>query len=264
GSSRDKLQGAYVAQKEYNDHPELSGGLKVRLLIAKSGSNPANSSTVAEQIVKAAQHDKTIVGVVGWINTTTSLDVIPIFTKAHIPIVSSAASGDDLAGISKYFFHTASLNSSMAGVLATYAQSHLQPKRLIVLEDQSEPFSQSFAQDFTQNFNTNGYQVYGTEQFKTRASANELSDIMKSVLKKQPDVIFIAANTDSVYKGFLAPIYSLPASNTLNVITDGAIYPIVDDPQKKQGDVTRLRFVSSAFPDEWAVIKPSAQAPPFF
>jgi len=263
GSSRDQLQGAYVVQKEYDDNPALLGGLKVRLLIAKSGSKSLNSITVAKQIVQAAQHDKTIIGILGWTKSNSSLDVIPIFTRVHIPLLSSAAKSDDLSGISKYFFHVTPLNKTAAPVLATYAQS-LHPKRLIVLEDQQEPFSQNLAQDFTTQFNTNGYQVLATEQFNTGGSANELSGIVKSALKMQPDVFFMAANSASIYQNLLIPIYGLSASNQLQIITDSSIYPIVDNLQKRMGDVTRLHFLSGAFPDEWGIIKPSAKTPPFF
>ncbi|HEY4034401.1 MAG TPA: ABC transporter substrate-binding protein [Ktedonobacteraceae bacterium] len=264
-ASRDQLQGAYVAQKEYNDNAALSGGLRVRLLIAKSGSNDTNSITIAKQIVKAAQHDKTIVGILGWTKTTSSLDVIPIFTKARIPILSSTALGDNLTGISKYFFHTTPLNENAAPVLAKYAQSQLQRKqRLIVLEDQQEPFSQNLAQDFTTQFNTNGYQVFDTEQFHSGGSPSELSAIMKNVLKKKPDVIFMAAYKANIYQNLLAPIYELPPSDPLKIISDSSIYPIVDNLQKRPGDVARFHFVSTAFPDEWEVIKPSAKTPPFF
>src|SRR5262249_52383507 len=38
GVGRDNLQGAYVAQKEYNDGSKLPNGVKVRLLIANTGS----------------------------------------------------------------------------------------------------------------------------------------------------------------------------------------------------------------------------------
>src|SRR5262249_25160077 len=49
----DNLQGAYVAQKEYNDAVKLPGGKKIRLLIANAGSKPAYTTDVAQMIVQA-------------------------------------------------------------------------------------------------------------------------------------------------------------------------------------------------------------------
>ena len=50
GVGRDDLQGAYVAQKEYNDNGLLPGGVKVRLLIANSGSQTQYADQVAGQV----------------------------------------------------------------------------------------------------------------------------------------------------------------------------------------------------------------------
>src|SRR5439155_21991899 len=66
GVGHDDLQGAYIAQKEYNDGSKLPGGVKVRLLIANTGSSSNYVKQVAQQIVQLSQTDKTFVGVMGW------------------------------------------------------------------------------------------------------------------------------------------------------------------------------------------------------
>ena len=63
---RDDLQGAYVAQKEFNDGSKLHGGVQVRLLIANAGSKTDYVSNVTQQIAQLAQADKTFAGVMGW------------------------------------------------------------------------------------------------------------------------------------------------------------------------------------------------------
>src|SRR6266699_1233787 len=45
----DDLQGAYIAQKEFNDSSQLPGGTLVRLLIANSGNDKQYANTVAQQ-----------------------------------------------------------------------------------------------------------------------------------------------------------------------------------------------------------------------
>src|SRR3989440_6464882 len=62
---RDNLQGAYVAQKSFNDGFQLHNGVLIRVLIANSGSTAASTTAVAEQIVQLAKVDKTFVGVMG-------------------------------------------------------------------------------------------------------------------------------------------------------------------------------------------------------
>src|SRR5262249_35040031 len=113
-SGRNNLQGAYVAQKEYNDGWKLSGGRLVRLLIANAGSNSDNVATVTEQIVQAARQDATIIGVMGWSRSAYVQHSIPILARAHIPMVSSTASADNLSGVSPYFFRVAPPNKIQA------------------------------------------------------------------------------------------------------------------------------------------------------
>ncbi|HEV2472838.1 MAG TPA: serine/threonine-protein kinase, partial [Chthonomonadales bacterium] len=49
GVGRDDLQGAYVAQKAYNDGALLANGVKVRLLVASSGSLASYATQIAQQ-----------------------------------------------------------------------------------------------------------------------------------------------------------------------------------------------------------------------
>src|SRR5260370_32708779 len=60
---RDDLQGAYVAQKEFNDGAKLRNGVQVRLLIANSCSQTVYAHAVSPQIVHLAQKDNPFVRV---------------------------------------------------------------------------------------------------------------------------------------------------------------------------------------------------------
>ena len=111
---RDDLQGAYVAQKEYNDGQKLPNKTMVRLLIASTGNDKAYADIVARQIVQAAKSDPTIVGVMGWPYSSRTLNVINTLTEAHIPIVSQMASSVLLTGISPYFFRIVPPDSTQA------------------------------------------------------------------------------------------------------------------------------------------------------
>ncbi|HLZ63601.1 MAG TPA: ABC transporter substrate-binding protein, partial [Ktedonosporobacter sp.] len=143
-ASRDQLQGAYVAQHEYNEQAKRSGVPLLRLLIAKSGNNSTNSIPIAHQVVQAANSDKTIIGVFGWTKTNSSIDVLPILADAHIPVLASAAGGDDLSGRSPFFFRVSPPNKVQAQVLVKYTETQLHPQRLVVFVDPNDAFSQSF------------------------------------------------------------------------------------------------------------------------
>src|SRR6266487_5074160 len=115
-TGRDNLQGAYVAQKEYNDGFKLPGGMQVRLLIASIGSQRENIVPVVQRLVQEARKDKTIVGVMGWPFSTSSGDAIGALAAAQIPMVSPTAYFDSLTGISPYFFRVIPSNSQQVSV----------------------------------------------------------------------------------------------------------------------------------------------------
>src|SRR5262249_53597978 len=152
GFSRDFLQAAYIVQRECNDNPQLSGGKKLRLLIARSGSNPDRSKDIANQILQAARFDKTIVGVQGWTNSLTTLNAIKILVQAHLPIVASSTTSDALTGISPYFFRVNAPNVVQVPLMTNYIETKLAPRHLVVFRDHTEPYSSSLSNDFAQRF----------------------------------------------------------------------------------------------------------------
>src|SRR5436305_2569801 len=99
----DTLQGAYVAQKEYNDGSKLQGGNLLRLLIANSGSQVSYTTAVAQQITAAAKYDKTILGIIGWSFSDNAYNAVKVLEQVHLPMVSPTASADTLTHISPYF-----------------------------------------------------------------------------------------------------------------------------------------------------------------
>ena len=117
---RDTLQGAYVAQKEYNDNHTLPGNLQLRLLIANIGDPSPDIMTVAQQIVQAKRADTKIVVVMVWSILRMVRD--RYLSASGIPMVSPAASRDALPGISPYFFSVTPSIKNEAIAEAMYAE----------------------------------------------------------------------------------------------------------------------------------------------
>ena len=262
-SSRDQLQGAYIAQLEHNEEVRTSssGDLLLRLLIAKSGNTTINSVKVTNQILEAAHSDKTIVGVLGWTKTTNSLNVLPIFAQAHIPMLSSSALGDDLTGRSPYFFRIVPRNKELESALAKYTASKLKFQKLVVVYEGQDPFSQNEVDDFTQQFVADGHDNPPRLPYQRLSSPEKMKDIVNSALQTKPDAILLAGSRSTDIGNFLAAI---PADSNVKILTDSAEYPLADAPPGDFKNTSRLIFASPAFPDEWKVIKPSEHEQPFF
>jgi eukaryotic-like serine/threonine-protein kinase len=259
GVGRDDLQGAYVAQKEYNDGSKLPNGVKVRLLIANTGSQLAYVQQVAHQIVQLAQTDKTFVGVMGWPYSDRTYDGIKILADAHIPLVSQTASSDTLTGVSPYFFRVAPSNNMQGIAGADYAVKTLHTKRVALFDDQGNSYSQSLAQDFSRQFQLDGGQIVVEEQYTVGKSAN-LGSLLQDALKHNPDVVY--------FSGYAADVstllVNLPSGN-LPVLGGDALYELSGYTSSSRANgFSHLRFTAFAYPDEWGILGYGGIQPAFF
>jgi serine/threonine protein kinase/ABC-type branched-subunit amino acid transport system substrate-binding protein len=252
---RDSLQGAYLAQKEFNT--KNVGGIQARLLIANSGADANNVTSVANQIVQAVQKDPTIVGVMGWPYSGLSQDAVTILSPAKIPMVSSTASSDALTGISPYFFRVAPPDESQSGVGALYAQQTLNAKNVAVFMDPADAYSQSLGSGFAKQFK-------GGTSFTvsyTRGNASSIATALQQALanKPAPNLIYFAGYADDVS----VLLKDLPTSNTLQIMGGDALYSQGGYPSGTPG-LTRLHFTAFAYPDEWSLLGYAAKKPAFF
>lgn len=188
---RDNLQGAYLAQKEFNDGDKIHGGTQIRLLIANTGSQTKYVAQVAQQIVNLARVDHTFAGVMGWPYSSRALDALKVLGKAHIPMVSQTATSDLLTNASPYFFRVSPPNNAEAAVGALYAKKTLNVKKAALFYDPSDPYSQSLAMDFANNFQSGSNQVVDTETY-TGGQDGTLPTSLNKALAAGADFIYFS------------------------------------------------------------------------
>ena len=259
----DDLQGAYVAQKEFNDGAKLTGGVLVRLLVANSGDQNSYATQVSEQIKQLAQSDPTFVGVMGWPFSSRVQATYTALTQAHIPMVSQTASSDSLTGISPYFFRVAPANKTQAVIGAKYAEKVLNAKKIVVFVDPSDPYSQSLAQYFTSQFTADGNTVLKTENYTVGSAGHaQLPQLLQDAENQNPDLIY--------FSGYAADVSilltDLPTSGpyaSLPIMGGDALYEL-GYPSSARNGFSHLRFTAFAYPDEWDVQNLSSQKPAFF
>ncbi|TMC14235.1 MAG: hypothetical protein E6J34_23900, partial [Chloroflexi bacterium] len=257
----ENLQGAYIAQREFNDQALSHGGVSLRLLIANSGSKPQNASQVADQIVQLAQQDKTIVGVMGWTLSAQTLAAITQLSRAHIPVVSMAAA-DNLSDISNYFFRVGNPARIQANVGAQYAVNTLKAKSAVIFVDTTNDYSRNMADDFKANFTSIGGSIIGIEHYTTgdaTANLERLTTGTQDALQKHPDVIYFPGYPAdaSVLLQHMKP--SDPA-----VLGGDALYEPGDYTGVPVSNLSHLHLTAQAHADEWDILKLAAHKPVFF
>ncbi len=259
GVGRDDLQGAYIAQKEFNDGAKLSSGFKVRVVIANSGSQATYATMVAQQIVQLAQADKTFVGVMGWPFSSRSINAIRILSTAHIPMVSQTSSSDELTNMSHYFFRVAPSNKIQGVSGAKYAEQTLHASSAALFVDPADSYSQSLANDFVTQFEHDGKRIVVREVYTVGKTSN-FATLLQDALQHNPGILY--------FSGYAADISTLltnlPPGNNLTIMGGDALYELNGYQSSARAGFTHLRFTAFAYPDEWDVLGQTAHKPLLF
>jgi eukaryotic-like serine/threonine-protein kinase len=259
----DNIQGAYIAQKEFNDSAQLAGGTLVRLLIANSGNDKQYANIVAQQIVLLAKADPTFVGVMGWPYSSSSAVAVDTLAKANIPMVSQTASSDSLTGISPYFFRVAPANKRQAIIGAKYAEQTLKAKTAVTFVDPADPYSQSLEKYFSAQFIADGNKILATENYTVGQQGHAaLPGLLKDAESKNPDIIYFSGYANDV-SIILSNLPTFGQFSTLPIMGGDALYEL-NYPISARAGFNHLRFTAFAYPDEWDVLNLTGQKPPFF
>ncbi len=249
GVGRDDLQGAYIAQKEYDDNAKLNGGMMVRLLVASSGSSASYANLVAQQIVQLSKLDKTFAGVMGWPFSTRTEAALQTLKKASIPMVSQSSSADSLSGSSPYFFRVAPPNRVQGIQGAKYAETKLGAKKVVVFSDPSDAYSQSLADDFTQQFQSDGNKVLKTEQY-TVGKTDNFQSLLNDALGQNPDLIYFSGYAADVS----ALVTNLPTDSKTIILGGDALYQLSGYNGQSKAGFAHLKFSAFFYPDTWIII----------
>jgi len=255
---RDDLQGAYVAQKTYNDGRLLPNGVQVRLLIANSGSVTTFATPVAQEIVNLAKSDSHFVGIMGWPFSSRVAQVLSTLSSAHIPMVSQTASSDSLTGASPYFYRVAPPNVTQGLIGAHYAETTLHATRVALFVDNSDPYSQTLAKAFSDQFKKDGNQIVATETYKVGKPDNFVQ-LLNDAEKFNPNLIY--------FSGYAADasvlLTDLPVSGAfanIQVMGGDALYELGGYQSSSHANGVRMRFTTFAHPDEWATLCTNGQS----
>lgn len=250
GGTRSVLQGAYIAQYEFN----RSHTLQVRLLIANSGNNQAQQVTC--QIIHASQvasPDAPIVGIMGWSLSTDVKDSISLINQARIPMVSSSASSNILSGY-PYFARINPPDQLQGQDGADYAKNILNAKKVALFEDENDAYSSSLAISFQGAFVGANHSIVADELY-TVGKPQSLPERLKDALKKRPDLLYFAGfahDVSNLLKNLPSCSPTTSASGDCPPILGGdALYTYGDYTHGPQSASGRFYFTSFAFPDEW-------------
>ncbi|MBO0784301.1 MAG: ABC transporter substrate-binding protein, partial [Ktedonobacteraceae bacterium] len=240
--------------------------VRLRLLIANSGSGDESvAGDVAQQIVQAASQDKTIVGVMGWPFSESTLHAARILGPARIPLVAQTASTDLLNG-TPYFFRINPPDFQQGSANTEYVTKTLHAHRVALFVDNNNAYSKSFADDFQGPFlyARNGNRIVATEQYTVGSTGQaRLSSLLQDALRSNPDVIYWAGYASDLS----VMLNALPPSGLgaqIPIVGGAGLYELGGYNHSAHARLKQLHFLSYAYPDEWELAGLASQKPFFF
>ena len=182
---KDNENGARMAIEDLNAQGVTIGGKKVKfeLMAEDDAADPKQGTAVAQKLCEAK-----VSGVVGHLNSGTTIPASKIYNDCGIPMVTGAATNPNLTkpGYKTTFRIIANDNALGAG-LAAYAAETLKLKSVAIVDDRTA-YGQGVANVFKKVAAEKGIKVVD-EQFTTD-KATDFMAILTAIKSKNPDAIF--------------------------------------------------------------------------
>jgi len=189
---KDMENGARMAVDELNAMPFKINGKPVKFVLQfeDDGADPKQGTAVAQKLVDAKVH-----GVIGHLNSGTSIPASKIYFDAGIPQISPATTQPKytMQGFNTTFRVVAS-DAKLGSVLGQYAVNKLNLKKIAVVDDRTA-YGQGVADEFIKGVKKNGAQIVAKEF--TTDKATDFNAILTTIKSKNPDVVFFGG-MDSV------------------------------------------------------------------
>lgn len=182
---KDNENGVRMAIEDLNAQGVTIGGKKIKFEIAAEddAADPKQGTAVAQKLC-----DAKVAGVVGHLNSGTTIPASKIYNDCGIPHITGAATNPNLTkpGYKTTYRIIANDNALGAG-LAAYAADTLKLKRIAVIDDRTA-YGQGVAEVFAKVAKTKGIEV--VDQQFTNDKATDFMAILTAIKSKKPDGIF--------------------------------------------------------------------------
>ncbi len=182
---RDNENGALMAIADLNAAGAMIGGKKVKfeLVAEDDAADPKQGTAVAQKLC-----DAKVNGVVGHLNSGTTIPASKIYHDCGIPMVTPSATNPSLTKPGyKTTFRLLANDNALGAALAYYAADTLKLKRIAIVDDRSA-YGQGVAEIFKKTAAAKGITIVD-DQFTTDKAVDFMA-ILTAIKGKNPDGVF--------------------------------------------------------------------------
>jgi branched-chain amino acid transport system substrate-binding protein len=184
---KDNENGAKMAIDDLNAKGITIGGKKVKfeLQAEDDGADPKQGTAAAQKLV-----DAKVNGVIGHLNSGTTIPASKIYSDAGIPQISPSATNPKYTQQGfKTAFRVVANDGQLGGTLGRYAVQMLKAKNIAVIDDRTA-YGQGVAAEFVKGAKAKSPTVNIVAQQYTNDKATDFNAILTAIKAKNPDVIF--------------------------------------------------------------------------
>ena len=184
---KDTENGARMAINDLNARDFTINGKKVQLVLLAEddGGDPKQGTAVAQKLV-----DANIVGVVGHLNSGTTVPASKIYHAAGIAQITPSATTPVYTRQGfKSAFRVVANDNKVGSTLGRYASGKLQARRIAVIDDRTA-FGQGLADEFVKGIKASGTKVEIVGRQFTNDKATDFTAILTQLKSKSPDLVF--------------------------------------------------------------------------
>ena len=182
---KDNENGARMAIDELNAKGVTIGGKKAKfeLLAEDDAGDPKQGTSVANKLV-----DAKVNGVIGHLNSGTTIPASKIYSDAGIPQISPSATNPKYTRQGfKTAFRVVADDVHLGSTLGRYAVNTLKGKSIVTIDDRTA-YGQGVAEEFSKAVKASGGSIQDA-QFTTD-KATDFTAILTAIKAKKPDVVF--------------------------------------------------------------------------
>ena len=182
---KDNELGARMAIDDLNAKGLKIGGKKAvfKLFPEDDAGDPKQGTAAAQKLVDSKVH-----GVIGHLNSGTSIPASRVYSDAGIPQISPSATNPQFTRQGfKTTFRVVADDVHLGGTLGKYSVKTLQGKSIAVIDDRTA-YGMGVANEFEKGVKAAGGKVVGREF--TNDKATDFTAILTTLKGKNPDVVF--------------------------------------------------------------------------
>lgn len=182
-----EVEGVKLANKLY---PEVLGK-KIELVVVDNKSDKVEAASAASRLVEKEK----VVAIIGSWGSSLSMAAGDIVKKAKVPVVAASATNPLVTQNNDYYFRVCFIDPFQGKVMANYAYSKLNAKKVAIVQEVSNDYSVGLAKFFTDSFK----QLTGDQNAIVAVSNYNTGDQdftaqLTNIKGKNPDVIFAPGN----------------------------------------------------------------------